>query len=124
MTEQAELDHESEGTRRRGPDSPAMLPDLEPPAPSWTEKLVRIWRGLGRRTVQDEPIDFRDRPERGDLVACLTVYAITASVGLVCLPVGLALVVFNLLGGENFRTTAHVTALTGLGASVSLTGIF
>ena len=35
------------------------------------------------------------------------------------LPVGLALLAFNILGGENLRTTAHVIALTGMGAALS-----
>ncbi len=53
-------------------------------------------------------------PEHGDPVARATVYVINMIVLIFAMPVGLALLCLNILGGENLRTTAHVLALTGL----------
>ena len=54
------------------------------------------------------------REEHGDLTARLTVYVMNLIVIVFSAPVGLALLLMNILGGENLRTTAHVVALTGL----------
>lgn len=48
------------------------------------------------------------------MTARLTVYALNLSVIAFTVPVGMALLLMNILGGENLRTTAHVMALTGL----------
>lgn len=53
------------------------------------------------------------REEHGDTVARLTVYAMNLIVMVFSVPVGLALMLMNIIGGENLRTTAHVIALTG-----------
>ncbi len=73
-------------------------------------------------SAQDEPTDFRDRAESRDPVARLTVYALNAAVMLFFFPLGMALLIFNILGGENLRTTAHALALTGLGTAIAATG--
>ncbi|MEM7752834.1 MAG: hypothetical protein AAF230_05420, partial [Pseudomonadota bacterium] len=58
--------------------------------------------------------DPSQRAERDDLTARLTVYALNLSIMVFTVPVGMALLLMNILGGENLRTTAHVMALTGL----------
>ena len=55
-----------------------------------------------------------NRAEHSDFVARATVYVMNLTVMVFALPVGLALLFMNILGGENLRTTAHVMALTGL----------
>lgn len=65
-------------------------------------------------SVAPRTTTFRDRPEASDSCAFLTVYAFNAAIMLFAFPVGFGLLVFNILGGENLRTTAHVMALTGL----------
>lgn len=57
----------------------------------------------------------------GTAAARLTVYALSNTVLLVTLPVGLMLLAMNMLLGENLRTTSHVTALTGLCLALSMT---
>ena len=62
----------------------------------------------------DDVFDPALREEHRDLTARLTVYALNLTIMVFTLPVGLALLFMNILGGENLRTTAHVMALTGL----------
>jgi len=61
------------------------------------------------------------RAEHNDSIAKATVYVMNAIVAVVSLPVGLALLAFNIFGGENLRTTAHVVALTGVGTALART---
>ena len=62
----------------------------------------------------EDVFDPSERPERGDIKARLTVYALNMTIMVFTVPVGVALLFMNILGGENLRTTAHVMALTGL----------
>lgn len=96
------------------------FPDLEP------VDLRRISRVTSRiefshRAAHDEATDPIARPESRDETARLTVYALNGMLMLMAFPVGMALLVFNILGGENIRTTAHAIALTGMGIGISLT---
>lgn len=104
------------------------LPDLEPPQPSESElrqsrrqifssDLISLTHG----SAMDDVFEPNEREEHKDFVARATVYVMNAIVALVSLPVGLALLAFNILGGENLRTTAHVVALTGLGTVLAQT---
>jgi hypothetical protein len=65
---------------------------------------------------------FADRPESDDVCAFLTVYALNACVMLFAFPVGMVLLVYNILAGENLRTSAHVMGLTGLMTALPLIG--
>lgn len=96
---------------------PQANDDLAPAQPIGRAAAIR----LSHASAHDESTDFRDRPERHDPVACLTVYAMNAAIMLFYFPVGFALLIFNILGGENLRTTSHTLALTGLGMSLATT---
>ena len=61
------------------------------------------------------------REEQNDVVARATVYVMNLTVMVFALPVGLALLCLNILGGANFRTTAHIMALTGMFMALSAT---
>ncbi len=108
----------------------AHLPDLAPAAtiPAEPEPvsapptLEQVFR-FTRASAQDESTDFRKREEARDPCAFLTVYALNAAIMLFAFPVGFALLVFNILGGENLRTTAHVMALTGLACTLPTLGL-
>ncbi len=96
------------------------LPDLTP-----AESRRPLWSRLiafSHNSIQEETTDFRARPEAGDPIARLTVYVLNAAIILFVFPVGLATLIFNILGGENLRTTAHVMALTGLGMALAASG--
>lgn len=72
-------------------------------------------------SVRDEPTDFTQRAEAHDEVARLTVYTLNAILLVMSFPVGMGMLIFNILGGENLRTTAHMIALTGLGIALNTT---
>lgn len=104
---------------------PTILPDLEPPE----ERLQRERRSifmsdtisLSHDSAMEDQFDPNQRAEQNDMVARATVYVLNMCVIVFTLPVGLALLCLNILGGANLRTTAHVMALTGLFMVLSTT---
>ena len=75
-----------------------------------------------QNSAQPETTVFDERAESRDSMARLTVYVLNAAVLIMAFPVGFGLLMFNILGGENLRTTAHVLALTGLGTALVMAG--
>jgi hypothetical protein len=94
---------------------PELVPAEAPAAPR------RAFSGIDMRSdaIIDEETRFAHREEAKSEVAKLTVYTLNAILMVMAFPVGFALLVFNILGGENLRTTAHAIALTGLAIALS-----
>lgn len=94
---------------------PELVPADAPAAPR------RAFVGIEMRSdaIIDEETNFAHREEVKSEVAKLTVYTLNAILMVMAFPVGFALLVFNILGGENLRTTAHAIALTGLAIALS-----
>ena len=69
---------------------------------------------LTHSSAMEDIFEPARHPEHGDRVARATVYVLNLIIMVFALPVGMALLCLNILGGENLRTTAHVMALTGL----------
>lgn len=94
------------------------LPDLAPPEERLRTEKSRIFSSdaimLSHASAMEDVFDPARRQERQDLTARLTVYALNLSVIAFTVPVGMALLLMNIVGGENLRTTSHVMALTGL----------
>ena len=94
------------------------LPDLEPPEDRLRREKNSIFLSdtinLSHDSAMEDVFDPSQRPEQHDAVARATVYVLNLCVMVFALPVGLALLCLNILGGANLRTTAHVMALTGL----------
>lgn len=76
---------------------------------------------LTHDSAHDEALTPAAREEPRNEVARLTVYALNAILMVIAFPVGMAVLVFNILGGENLRTTAHMLALTGMAIGLSMT---
>lgn len=76
---------------------------------------------LTNDSAQDEAFKPQKRDETNSAIARLTVYVLNLILLVVAFPVGLAVLLFNILGGENLRTTAHVIALTGTAIALSMT---
>ncbi|MEM6824347.1 MAG: hypothetical protein AAF566_04485 [Pseudomonadota bacterium] len=124
------FEHAEHGAQSPGADPGATgvgvferLPPLSPADTSqggWSAALPLCLVSDG---ASDESTNFRDREEAGDPFAFLTVYALNTAVLLFAFPVGMALLVFNILGGENLRTTAHVMGLTGLASALPYLGL-
>ena len=95
-----------------------LLPDLEPPEVRLKREKSRIFSSdsisLTHNSAIEDVFEPVMRAEHQDVTARLTVYVMNLMVILFAAPVGLALLVMNILGGENLRTTAHVVALTGM----------
>lgn len=95
-----------------------LLPDLEPAEDRLRRHKSHIFSSdtisLSQNSAVEDVFEPNRRAEHKDFVARLTVYVLNAIVMVFALPVGLALLCMNILGGENLRTTAHVMALTGL----------
>lgn len=95
-----------------------QLPDLEPPEERLQREKQSIFLSdsicLSHDSALDDVFDPNLREEQQDFVARATVYVLNLCVMVFALPVGLALLCLNILGGANLRTTAHVMALTGL----------
>jgi len=101
------------------------LPDLEPAE----DRLRRLKRQifasdtitLTHSSAVEDVFDPKLREEHNSIVARMTVYVLNMIVIVMALPVGLMLLFFNILGGENLRTTAHVVALTGMALALAQT---
>lgn len=94
------------------------LPDLAPPEERLRTQKSHIFSAdaiaLTHTSAMEDVFDPSEREEHKDTVARLTVYALNLTVMVFTVPVGLALLLLNILAGENLRTTSHVMALTGL----------
>lgn len=112
------------------------FPDLEPAALAMRRKRQRS--GMLSRSVefsqeitdhielihdsvQDEETTPERREEPRSEVARLTVYVLNLIVMLISFPIGMAVLTFNILGGENIRTTAHAVALAGMVSAIGMT---
>ncbi len=95
-----------------------LLPDLEPPEERLRREKQTIFAAdsisLTHNSAMDDVFEPSKRAEHGDITARMTVYVMNMIVMVFALPVGLALLCLNIIGGENLRTTAHVLGLTGL----------
>ncbi len=76
---------------------------------------------LTRDSAIDEAVTPEARQEPESMVARLTVYTLNTILMVIAFPVGLMMLLFNIVGGENLRTTAHVLALTGTAIGLSMT---
>lgn len=105
-----------------------QLPDLAPPEERLDRARSQIFSAdlleMTRKSVIQEATEPVMRGESQDLVARLTVYAMNLSVIVFAAPLGMALLLFNILGGENLRTTAHSLALMGLFLALNQAGAF
>jgi hypothetical protein len=95
-----------------------LLPDLAPPEERLRTAKSHIFSAdaisLSHGSAMEDVFDPAQRAEHTDFVARLTVYVMNATIMVFALPIGLALLFMNIIGGENLRTTAHVMALNGL----------
>ena len=102
-----------------------LLPELEPPEVRLRKHKSSIFASdsikLSHDSAMEDVFDPHLREEQNDAVARATVYVMNLTVMVFALPVGLALLCLNILGGANFRTTAHIMALTGLFMALSAT---
>ena len=99
------------------------LPDLEPPEDRLRNMKSQIFASesilLSHGTVVHSDDDPAFHVEEATTSTRLTVYVMNMIVLVMALPVGLALLFYNIMFGENLRTTAHAIALTGMAIALS-----
>ena len=103
-----------------------LLPDLAPPEERLQREKSVIFSAdaisLSHSSAVEDVFEPCMREEHQDLTARLTVYAMNLIVLVFSVPVGVGLLVMNILGGENLRTTAHIMALMGLFMALNASG--
>ena len=105
--------------RHRHTGAHPSLPDLEP-AESGAQAARRArFAGRLRRDVAAQFAELRRDPDSRNAVSRLGVYALNAVLLATAFPIGFAMLMFNLLLGENLRVTVHVVALTGFAVTLS-----
>lgn len=116
----------------RAPKRPAkgitILPDLAPAnipdAPPARGLFARTAIALQRYVRIDTERLIATRPEASDPMGRLLVYTLTTALLFLAFPVGFALLIYNILGGEDLRATSAVIALTGVSMfSLMLAGV-
>lgn len=102
----------------------AALPELAPPEERLRTARTHIFSAdalsMSRAITMEDVFETTPHDKNEDVVPRLTVYALNMTIMVFTLPVGLALLLMNILGGENLRTTAHVMALTGLFSALAV----
>jgi ABC-type sugar transport system permease subunit len=107
--------------RRPSRDARTAFPELEPAdAGRTTSGLSRRISGI-RFKLATQFNEIRDNPDTDNALSRLAVYTLNAVLLILAFPVGFAMLMFNVLVGENLRTTIHVLALTGLAVTLSQT---
>lgn len=134
-------DHPVSHKETRAPSDAAPLPEvrkirphdtLRQSAPIW-ETENRLFRDALYPSGQPDfdsseehvlfgPAHASDVAEKEEVSARFAVYALNGVLLLTAMPVGLAMATYNMLGGENFRLTAQMVALTGMFTGLAATG--
>lgn len=95
---------------------PELLP-ADPGAARAPGHLTRI-----RREIVTQARELRANPSADNALSRLAVYLLNALLLILAFPVGFALLMFNLLAGENLKITLQVLGITGLAMILSQTG--
>lgn len=112
------------GDRHRHKAHHPALPDLAPAETCGAVDNRRSHLARVRDTIATQFAELRSNPDARNPLARLTVYALNAVLLILAFPVGFALLLVNVLLGENLRFTVHVLALTGLAVSLSSSETF
>ena len=107
--------------RQKTPQAREAFPELEPaeagqPAGGRAGYIDRLLHDL-----RTQFLEVRENPDADNPLSRLTVYSLNAVLMILAVPVGFAMLIFNVLVGENLRTNVHVLALTGLAITLSNT---
>lgn len=99
--------------RRRRHRADEVFPELEPAdaASRGTRRTATFAETLHEMRAQFD--DIREDPGTDNPLSRLTAYALNLVLLVLAFPVGFAMLIVNVLGGANLRTTVHVLALTG-----------
>ncbi len=101
------------------------LPDLEPAEDKLRRMKSHIFSAdsiaLTHDSAMEDVFDPSKRDENKSTTARATVYVSNMMLMVLSPPVGLGMLMLNILGGENLRTTLHMVALTGMATALAST---
>lgn len=108
------------GYRQPTPGARRAFPELEPADAGVRAESESHFNRI-KADLSAQFHEIRENPEADNALSRLTVYGLNAILLILAFPVGFAMLMFNLLVGENLRTTIHVLALTGLAVTLAQT---
>ncbi|ALG90136.1 MULTISPECIES: hypothetical protein [Actibacterium] len=86
------------------------------------ERLRRARRRIfASDMIESEDVKRSAPPEEIGLLEQLSVYVMTITLMVLSFPVGFAMLIYNVLRGENLKMTARAMALTGVGVGLAST---
>lgn len=113
--------HEAETAEEAGRGSwKDILPNLAPSE----EKLRRSRLAIfASDLIEIEDVKLEAPEKEPELAEQLTVYVMTLTIMVMMFPAGFAMMIYNILAGENLKMTARAMALTGVGIALNYAGV-
>ncbi|MGC9369868.1 MAG: hypothetical protein ACP5DX_10055 [Paracoccaceae bacterium] len=73
--------------------------------------------------IEIEDVKLEAPEKEPELPEQLTVYVMTLTIMVMLFPAGFAMMIYNILAGENLKMTARAMALTGVGIALNFAGV-
>ena len=97
-----------------------ILPNIAPSEEKLRSSRLAIFAS---DLIEIEEVKLEAPEREPELMEQLTVYVMTLTIMVMMFPAGFAMMIYNILAGENLKMTARAMALTGVGISLNFAGI-
>lgn len=97
-----------------------ILPNIAPSEEGLRKSRLAIFAS---DLIEVEDVKLEAPAHGPDLMEQLTVYVMTVTMMVMMFPAGFAMMIYNILAGENLKMTARAMALTGFGISMEFAGV-
>ncbi len=91
-----------------------IFPELEPAEGTGASRRRTSTFAEALQEMRAQFLEVLENPDATNPLARLLVYSLNLVLLILAFPVGFAMLILNILGGANLRTTVHVLALTGV----------
>jgi hypothetical protein len=91
-----------------------IFPELEPAEGTGASRRRTSTFAEALQEMRVQFLEVLENPDATNPLARLLVYSLNLVLLILAFPVGFAMLILNILGGANLRTTVHVLALTGV----------
>jgi hypothetical protein len=91
-----------------------IFPELEPAEGTGATRRRTSTFADTTEEMRAQFMEVLENPDATNPLARLLVYSLNLVLLILAFPVGFAMLILNILGGPNLRTTVHVLALTGV----------
>jgi len=113
--------HEDEAAQDTGRSSwKDILPNIAPSEEKLRHSRLAIFAS---DLIEIEDVKLEAPEKEADLPEQLTVYVMTLTIMVMMFPAGFAMMIYNILAGENLKMTARAMALTGVGIALNFAGV-